>query len=362
MKMLERRRSSQRKGKCAEREIVRLLRDAGIPSRRVPLSGSIEGSPGDVVIELGGRELVGEVKRRKEGFMDLPDLEAALEWVDRNQLGRRNLTDEERAVVIGRLYERRKRQGRRTDLTSGQIDQRLTTAEQIARELKIGEKTVRRAAEFLRAVEVIRQADPQAAERILRGELKDALTNLPRVYREDKKVIERVADQIARGKVSRVEDALRNARIKIKPWDRMRAILPSLSEWEMRLLRESIEAFGVQYPILILPDGRIIDGYHRWLIAGDECPYEVLNISEDEAFELGVVLNLERRQLSFEQIQEIYERLSERLNRDGESQKKLAAGVEEAGDREGEGGSKTKRGGQIWSSGWEREGEGRRNP
>ena len=63
MKMLERRRSSQCKGKRAEREVVRLLRDAGIPSRRVPLSGSAKGYPGDVVIELGDRELVGEVKR-----------------------------------------------------------------------------------------------------------------------------------------------------------------------------------------------------------------------------------------------------------------------------------------------------------
>jgi len=59
--------SSQRKGKRAEREVVRLLRDAGIPSRRVPLSGSVEGSPGDVVIGLGDRELVGEVKRRRVG-------------------------------------------------------------------------------------------------------------------------------------------------------------------------------------------------------------------------------------------------------------------------------------------------------
>ena len=63
--------SSQRKGKRAEREVARLLRDAGIPARRVPLSGSVEGFLGDVVIELGDRELVGEVKRRRDGFKEL---------------------------------------------------------------------------------------------------------------------------------------------------------------------------------------------------------------------------------------------------------------------------------------------------
>jgi transcriptional regulator with XRE-family HTH domain len=77
----------------------------------------------------------------------------------------------------------------------------------------------------------------------------------------------------------------------------------------MRALEESIRRDGVKYPILILPDGRIIDGYHRWRIAGDECPYEVLNISEDKAFILGIALNLARRHLSFEQIREIHERL-----------------------------------------------------
>jgi len=65
----------------------------------------------------------------------------------------------------------------------------------------------------------------------------------------------------------------------------------------------------VKYPILVLPDGRIIDGYHRWQIAGDNCPYKVLDIDEDKAFALGLVLNIARRHLTPEQISEIHERL-----------------------------------------------------
>ena len=37
------------------------------------------------------------------------DLDEVLEWVDFNQLGRRNLIDEQRSYVLGRLYERRKK-------------------------------------------------------------------------------------------------------------------------------------------------------------------------------------------------------------------------------------------------------------
>jgi len=36
-------------------------------------------------------------------------LDEALEWIDLNQLGRRNLTDEERTIVIGRMYNRAKK-------------------------------------------------------------------------------------------------------------------------------------------------------------------------------------------------------------------------------------------------------------
>ena len=52
--------------------------------------------------------------------VDLPDKEAAKEWIVTNQLGRRNLTPQEASYYRGKLYESKKRQGARTDLTSGQ--------------------------------------------------------------------------------------------------------------------------------------------------------------------------------------------------------------------------------------------------
>jgi len=44
-----------------------------------------------------------------------------------------------------------------------------------------GEKTIRRNYEFAKAVDKIREEKPEAAERIFRGEVKDALTALPQV-------------------------------------------------------------------------------------------------------------------------------------------------------------------------------------
>ena len=93
---------------------------------------------------------------REKHFKSLDD---ALVWVFKNQLARRNLTDEQRAVVLGKMYERQKKQGKRMDLTSGQNDQKLAS-EEIAIIAGVGEKTVRRAAEFARAIDCIKETAP----------------------------------------------------------------------------------------------------------------------------------------------------------------------------------------------------------
>ena len=65
----------KRKGDRVEREILAALKAAGLEARRVPLSGSAPGYPGDLEVDLPGlgRVLV-EVKARKrlalEGWLD----------------------------------------------------------------------------------------------------------------------------------------------------------------------------------------------------------------------------------------------------------------------------------------------------
>ena len=63
--------SPKRKGVRAEREVTRKLAEGGLDAHRVPLSGSAPTLAGDVRTTVAGRELVGEVKRRKDGFREL---------------------------------------------------------------------------------------------------------------------------------------------------------------------------------------------------------------------------------------------------------------------------------------------------
>jgi N6-adenosine-specific RNA methylase IME4/DNA-binding transcriptional regulator YiaG len=111
----------------------------------------------------------------------------------------------------------------------------------------------------------------------------------------------------------------------------MREFLPPLATYERERLKESIVAHGVKHPILVLKDGRIIDGHHRWEIAEElhiSCPHsEPLDLSDDDAFALGVSLNLDRRHLTFEQIKEIREKQKPiyfELRRQGKTQQEVA--------------------------------------
>jgi hypothetical protein len=73
----------------------------------------------------------------EKAFLDLADRDAAMDWIDANQLGRRNLKPDQVSLARGRMYLReKKRQGTRTDLTSGQTDPKSKhdrTSEAIAR-------------------------------------------------------------------------------------------------------------------------------------------------------------------------------------------------------------------------------------
>jgi ParB-like chromosome segregation protein Spo0J len=70
---------------------------------------------------------------------------------------------------------------------------------------------------------------------------------------------------------------------------------------ELRLLEKSIVSNGWIQPILVNPDGIIIDGYHRWRLAQDSetlvrkygklVPVATLNVSRSEAMAITIRMN-----------------------------------------------------------------------
>lgn len=104
-------------------------------------------------------------------------------------------------------------------------------------------------------------------------------------------------------------------------------LLPPLASYEFEELKASIAEHGVLQHILVLPDGRIIDGCHRWKIAGDKTPYDILNLDEQSAFLLGLAMNIARRQMSPDQKNELRKKqrpIAIKLRETGMSQSKVA--------------------------------------
>jgi hypothetical protein len=59
-------RAPRQKGDRLERAVVLLLREHGLDAKRVPLSGSAKGYPGDVVVTVAGHDHVLECKSRRD--------------------------------------------------------------------------------------------------------------------------------------------------------------------------------------------------------------------------------------------------------------------------------------------------------
>ena len=135
----------------------------------------------------------------------------AILWVLQNQLARRNLTDEQRTLVLGRLYNQMKlARGRPAESEKGEkfspFSGHHATSKYIASLHGVSDRTVHNAAEFAKAVDALAEIEPEAAARVVAGELPDAKTALPKVEPE---LLPKVAERIARGEAQSVKEAVR---------------------------------------------------------------------------------------------------------------------------------------------------------
>jgi hypothetical protein len=116
-------------------------------------------------------------------------LDEVLLWVDRNQLGRRNLTDAQYSFVRARIYEALKKAPHRPP--QNEKDSNLlsfsghdATAKEVAKLTGVHWTTILRDVKFKKACERLQEISPKAAEIVLRDEVRDAKTQLPKVPKE----------------------------------------------------------------------------------------------------------------------------------------------------------------------------------
>ena len=126
---------------------------------------------------------------------------------------------------------------------------------------------------------------------------------------------------------------------EFKPWPKMQELLPLHSGAEGKALKKNIETLGVLENGVYWTDEHgnnwILDGTHRYLYSNGKMDWKEFQGTEEEALEQGVFLNVVKRNLSFEQINELQEKLRQNKERrrgiaiklleDGKSQKETGA-------------------------------------
>jgi DNA modification methylase len=92
---------------------------------------------------------------------EFADRDEAMDWMDANQLGRRNLTPDQFRLLLGRRYNRAKKTHGGDRRSTAQSEQLEETAEQLAEEHGVSRATVVRAGEFAEAVEEVKETQPE---------------------------------------------------------------------------------------------------------------------------------------------------------------------------------------------------------
>jgi len=97
--------------------------------------------------------------------MEFADDDAAMDWIDKNQIARRNLTPDDFRLAVGRRYNRTKKDAHAGVNQHSSVTDKMstTTAETIAAESGVDERTVRRAGKLADAVESVQHNEPEIA-------------------------------------------------------------------------------------------------------------------------------------------------------------------------------------------------------
>ena len=147
---------------------------------------------------------------------DFADKWAAFDWMYKNQLGRRNLTKEQKEQLIGKRYEAQKHsiggQVGNSNASKNEVDKMSDSFSRSHREVKDGmagilgkeygmnEKSVRRAEKFAHGVDAIRAINPEAADKILAGKAKVGKNVIRSYANAEPEAINQAADAILHDK------------------------------------------------------------------------------------------------------------------------------------------------------------------
>ena len=140
-------------------------------------------------------EIVQEHPEISFSTMPLPfeSREEVLAWICKNQLGRRNLTSEQKYYLMGKQYEAekaahggdRKSSDAKSSSQSANLVDNAKTCDRIAEENGVSKDTVIRASRFTKGVEIAESLIPGMREKILNKQVKVSKSDMHRLAKAD---------------------------------------------------------------------------------------------------------------------------------------------------------------------------------
>ena len=136
--------------------------------------------------------------------LDFANRYEAIAWICKNQLGRRNLSDEQKACLLGKRYSAEKQIEKQRDengrfAPSGQNDhpeEKLKTSERIAKEIGKSEKHVRRAEQYAQALDLADSVCPGIKKDILSGFINTTNKDVIALLKADKEDLPDMIDEL----------------------------------------------------------------------------------------------------------------------------------------------------------------------
>jgi hypothetical protein len=141
------------------------------------------------------------------------DIDQVKNWMIINQLGKRNITEDEKSYLRGIQYKIEKKQGQRTDLTSGQNDQKLETREKLAIQHKVSAKTIQRDEKYAESIDKIAGEDNRLKWDILKKNYNIPKSELIEIAEQGENAIQELRERIIAGESSQIDES--NPELKV---------------------------------------------------------------------------------------------------------------------------------------------------
>lgn len=152
----------------------------------------------------------------------------AFAWMYKKQLGRRNLSDEQKTYLMGKRNEAEKlavgtnRYSKKEEVQNGPLKAKGKTAQRIADEYGVGYGTVLRAEQFAKGVDALSEVSKEAADKILSGTAKVPKAAVAELKEADQATVQKFA-----------EDVIADRPVKVKP---PRPMSPQMKDFSKQLL------------------------------------------------------------------------------------------------------------------------------